>query len=126
MKELQRQFIIDTLLPYKEDRSLCAYDRETGSCRYLTTDGRKCALGQHFIEGNHQNHEGNAESIFYYYEPDKILNEEAKNIGFSIEIWGEIQNYHDELSCNKYLEANRSLKALESMLDIELKELYLN
>lgn len=56
---MTREFILNTLLPYKEDPSTCAYDKETKKCYYLTEDGKELVNGDDFwlvdnYAGNYQ------------------------------------------------------------------------
>lgn len=39
---MTKEFILNTLLPYKEDPTTCATN-EKGGYEYLTKDGKKCA-----------------------------------------------------------------------------------
>jgi len=92
----KRQFILDTLLPYKENPETCAANN--GTCYYLMVDGRKCAVGKHMIEGEHQQFKGDVDSLHYQFGLDKVLTDEAKQIGLKVIEWMYIQLYHDTLS----------------------------
>jgi len=95
---MTREFILNTLLPYKEDPSTCAFDKETEKCYYLTKDGRKCAVGKHMIEGEHQS---SADSIVYLTEQkslDKYLTQEAIEQNIPLVVWETMQDYHDKVA----------------------------
>lgn len=94
----KKKFILDTLLPYKNDPSTCGY--ENNSCKYLTSDGKKCAVGQHMVEGEHQLCYGGIFTLNQMYGLANILTEKANAIGLSVEEWMAIQNYHDGIATN--------------------------
>lgn len=128
MKKDLKQFVLDTLLPYKEDPSTCGVQKNgegANICCYLTDDGKKCALGKHLKEGRWQEARWDAEHLFEQYDPKDILTDEALSYDIPIEAWTEIQNYHDSLSMLYYSLANNSLYEIESVLEIELPELLL-
>jgi len=118
-----RQFILDTLLPYKEDRSTCAIDKETKFCMYLTDDGRKCAVGKHMKEGSWQQYTGDAITLLNKFTACEILKEEAFNMDISDEGWKLIQLYHDNLSLNRVAQTNKYVRALEGYFETDLEEL---
>tara|TARA_R110000796_G_scaffold207342_1_gene323647 strand:+ start:457 stop:822 length:366 start_codon:yes stop_codon:yes gene_type:complete len=118
----QEQFIIDTLLPYKEDPETRAVN-ENEYCMYLTDDNRKCAVGQHLKKGEWQRFIGDVSMVDEEYDIFEILTDEAKEQNLSVEDWGNIQNYHDNF--NVKVAANKSLKILEKKLNINLGVLYL-
>tara|TARA_R110000782_G_scaffold233623_1_gene319732 strand:- start:46 stop:411 length:366 start_codon:yes stop_codon:yes gene_type:complete len=118
----QEQFIIDTLLPYKENPKTRAVS-EHEYCMYLTDDNRKCAVGQHLIEGEWQYFIGAVSMVDTEYNISDILTDEAKEQNLSVEDWGNIQIYHDDFDTR--VSANKSLKLLEQKLNINLGVLYL-
>lgn len=62
---MTRDFIINSLLPYKDDPSKCGLDgtRMLYPCMYLTHEGKKCAVGQYLKPGEWQQFAGPADSI---------------------------------------------------------------
>ena len=94
---MEKKFILDTLLPYKQDPTTCAKNGK-GGCSYLTIDGRKCAVGKHLVDGEHQNSGLYAERLFTFYNPDDILTEEAKQQQIPIDVWEKMQSYHDYIA----------------------------
>ena len=118
----QKQFILDTLLPYKEDPATCAIG--DGECLYLTKDGRKCAVGKHMKKGKWQTKFSSVEDIEYEFGLDKVLKKSALKQEFTIEQWNLMQQYHDNvaLSRRKVL-INDKVKKLEESLNIDLTEL---
>lgn len=119
----QQQFIIDTLLPYKQDPTTRALDSR-GLCVYLDNQGNKCALGKHLKQGEWQYDEGDVTYLNDEYNLNSILTDEAKEQNLSIKDWANIQVYHDTMVDNKN-ESNAALKRLEEDLNIDLKVLYL-
>tara|TARA_B110000211_G_C13612600_1_gene349615 strand:+ start:174 stop:545 length:372 start_codon:yes stop_codon:yes gene_type:complete len=118
----QKQFILDTLLPYKEDPETCAIVGV--QCEYLTKDGRKCAVGKHMKKGRWQTQITDIIGINKHFDLDKVLKKSALKQGFTIEQWLLIQRYHDK--CASYsdkLVMNFIVKRLEESLDIDLTEL---
>ena len=96
---MEKKFILDTLLPYKQDPTTCAKNGK-GGCEYLTKDGRKCAVGKHLIDGEHQMSSLYVSSLFSRYNPDDILTEEAKQQQIPINVWAKMQSYHDGIAKN--------------------------
>ena len=117
----QKQFILDTLLPYKQDPTTCAID---GACKYLTEDGRKCAVGKHMKKGKWQTKVMDVDSIDRKFGLDKVLKKSALKQGFTIEQWGLIQGYHDKCASYSHIEVmNFRVEKLEESLNITLTEL---
>ena len=117
----QKQFILDTLLPYKQDPKTCAMD---GVCKYLTEDGRKCAVGKHMKKGKWQTKVMGIIGIDNIYSLDKVLKKSALRQEFTIEQWQLIQRYHDK--CASYSDKglmNFIVEKLEEALNITLIEL---
>jgi hypothetical protein len=69
-----------------------------GEMRYLTNDGKKCAVGKHMKEGTWQFFGGDVTGLFNLYKPEQVLTEEALEQNLSLEVWQIMQNYHDDLS----------------------------
>lgn len=72
---MTREFILDTLLPYKLNPELRAY--ESPNCVYLARDGRKCAIGKHMKVGEWQKFDmGGVQDLFEVYSEEEIMSEE--------------------------------------------------
>lgn len=120
---MTKEFILNTLLPYKEDPSTCAINEE-GACLYLTDDGKKCAVGKHLIDGEHQKYKAGVYSLFRVFDEDKILTEEAKQQHLPIKVWYIMQRYHDAIVSEvPQFEINEIIKALEKETKFEFPEL---
>ena len=118
----QKQFILETLLPYKEDPTTCAIDG--GKCEYLTEDGRKCAVGKHMKKGTWQTVFMDVSNINDEFGIDKVLKKSALKQGFTIEQWGHIQRYHDKCADHSHIEVmNFRVDKLEESLNMDLTEL---
>ena len=116
----KRQFIMDTLLPYKEDPSKCAI--VGGKCKYLTEDGKKCAIGKHMKEGVWQYY---TTPIFSFVDKlEDILTEEALAQNISLLEWVFIQKYHDFMTSNPIENMNKIVSILEDKTDLKFPELY--
>ena len=123
-KEQQRQFILNTLIGYKEDITTCGYDLENENCLYLTKEGNKCAVGKHLKDGEWQKSSVDAGGLFSKYYKEDILTEEAFNIGLSNSTWEKIQNYHDAIATTSSKESiNLNLGYLEKQTDLLFPEL---
>lgn len=132
-KMKQRQFILDTLLPYKTDPTKCAWNETFRTCEYMSSDGRRCGIGQHLVDGKHLRFVGGIDSLNEVYGLDNILTKEARNQNFSIEVWRKIQLYHDTIifinlpswksDITREDEINTIVKDLEELVEIELPEL---
>tara|TARA_R110000851_G_scaffold107744_1_gene228227 strand:+ start:4307 stop:4705 length:399 start_codon:yes stop_codon:yes gene_type:complete len=129
----QKQFILDTLLPYKEDPTTCGY--EVSSCLYLTGDGKKCAVGKHLITGEWQNHTGDYNGLIDTYNAEDIFTQEALDQKLPSRVWRAMQFYHDNLALGQnrtkeHIVAsdsfNRHITEIENALKIELTELRFN
>ncbi len=114
MKEL----ILSILLPYKEDPSKVAI--ENNQCCYLTSDGRKCAVGQMMKPGDWQHRKGGVDSILNYWQKEDVLKPEYQHL--DLRTLGLMQQYHDCLAIRQYGIKNVVLM-LEEHLGIELPEL---
>lgn len=119
---MTREFILNTLLSYKEDPNTCAI--HNGNCKYLDDKGRKCALGKHLIEGIHQIFDGGVYDLNEKYGLNNILTEEATLQNIPIVVWAEIQGYHDYLASANIEGCNRTVKSLEDKTDFKFPELY--
>ena len=123
----KREFVLDTLLPYKEDLSTRAFDG--GSCLYLTADGNKCAVGKHMVEGPWQKKITSIKGLVEHYTFEQMLTPEAFAMGFNLNTWAAIQRYHDNLFNNlnsiQIFELNLVVIGIEDELGIKLPELIL-
>lgn len=123
---MTKEFILNTLLPYKEDPTTCATN-EKGGCEYLTKDGRKCAVGKHLVDGEHQKSGLYASLLFYCYNPDDILTEEAKEQQIPIGVWSIMQSYHDGIAENRgRTNMNEIVEILQKLTGFEFPELMFN
>ena len=120
-KEVQKQFILDTLLPYLEDPDTCGFTTDTG-CVYLTKCGKMCAVGQHMEQGEWQtSDEGFRGLIQEWGSGEEFFTEEALSMEFSDDVWSRMQDIHDAIASG--MEYDFFVKGLERELDIELNEL---
>lgn len=124
-KEETKQFILKTLLPYKEDANNCAYME--GRCKYLTEDGKKCAIGQHMKEGEWQDFEGDVRNLLIEYNRSHIFTEEFLSHDLDLELMVNMQQYHDyttDKPAKKHID--NVVKMIELKLGIDLDELKWN
>lgn len=122
--EIRRQFILDTLLPYKQDRSTCAYDGVY--CFYHTDDGRNCAVGKHLVNPEYYGHvTGDVYDLVRGKDIEKLFTNEAYNImGEELEKWAAIQLYHDGLAAElSALTMNSRVDDLECVTGLSFPEL---
>ena len=120
--EKTRQFILDTLLPYKVNPELCAM--QDNLCLYLTTDGRKCAVGKHMKKGEWQQFHGGFENLISSYPKEIFLTKKALSHNLTNEIWCTIQDYHDNLADFKYVYGVGELERLTQLKFPELRKDY--
>jgi hypothetical protein len=116
----KRQFILDTLLPYKQDRNLCGYEGE--DCMYLTLDGRMCAVGKHMREGEWQYSSDTIKHLVNTYTMSTILTENAVQVGLTLDEWELLQNYHDNLARGHGV--HWAVSNLEKVTNLKFPELY--
>lgn len=121
----KKQFILDTLLPYKENPKLCGYDNKDSRCMYLMEDGRKCAVGKHMKEGEWQREKVSYNILVQRYEPTKFFTDEALAQNLSDDEWQYIQHYHDEVAAGYFTLANNVLDHLEQSTGQTFPELRL-
>ena len=126
-KEEIQQFIIDTLLPYKEDKSNCGID-DGGTCLYLTEDGKMCAVGKHLKPNEDaQDFDGDVFDLDAKYNLSEILTDEANEYGFTMIVWKKMQIYHDNIATGRSTsKVNEPLEELEEKLNIDLSILKLD
>lgn len=126
-KRKQRNFILKTLLVYIQDPKLIAFDGTY--CKYLTKDGRKCAVGQHLKKGEWQKCSGTAGDIDDAWGLENVLKAKAKSMNIPTYVWEHIQDYHDNLSEANFKgkqSVNEIVPKIEEDLGIKLPELYVN
>lgn len=121
---MTREFILNTLIGYKEDPSTCAGDK--GNCLYLTKDGRKCAVGKHMREGPWQKVTFGIADIFEDYDSKEFLTKEAYDQNISIILWEVMQSYHDSIFRNDLDGANYYVIRLEHITTFKFPELKFN
>jgi hypothetical protein len=125
----KKQFILDTLLPYKENPKSCAIGDD--GCMYLMEDGRKCAVGKHMLKGEWQSSMGNVECVFRNFGEKKVLKKYAIMQKLTNKQWCSMQAYHDmlarhiDLNYQQVIVINSHVRILERSLGIELDELYI-
>ena len=119
----QREFILQTLLPYKEDPTKCGYDRYNDICKYITKEGNKCAVGKHMKAGEWQNNNKAIDILLKDFTLKEILTNEAFEQKFCIATWVNIQSYHDAVAREEIDKANLNIDSLEKLLNINLNEL---
>lgn len=117
-----RNFILKTLLPYKEDRNNCGWNG-TG-CEYLTREGKKCAVGVWMKKGEWQNSSTYVGRLFDKFKENEILLKPARDMGFSYKEWSLLQVYHDNIALGKDVDTlNGNVSDLENAFGITLEEL---
>jgi len=127
----KREFVLNTLLPYKEDPETCSTGTkmidglEVDICLYLAKNGNKCAVGKHMVEGPWQSNGGGIRALIEDYTFEQMLTPEAFAMGFNTKTWAAIQTYHDKLSIHskKPQCMNLHVRRLEKELDVQLPEL---
>lgn len=118
-----KEFILDTLLPYKEDNTKCAF--EDDNCLYLTKDGKKCAIGKWMKDGIWQYELGtNISTLLKKFTIEEMMVDEFVQQNLSIELMTEMQLYHDYLS-EPVLKsgANDAVSNMEKIIGEDLSEL---
>ncbi len=123
---MTKEFILNTLVPYKQDKTLCA--NVDNACYYLTDDNRKCAVGKHLIDGEHQTLMGDVYALNDKYGLNNILTIEAKEQEIPIDVWKQIQLYHDSIfnDMSKYYNLNKIegvITSLEELTGFRFDEL---
>jgi len=119
MKKTKRQFILDTLLPFKEDTSTCGFENK--SCVYLTNDGNKCAVGKHMKEGKWQHCQIGFTELLKGYKKEDVLTDEALEQNLTTKEWSYIQGYHDSIALNH--RENSYINLLELRTGLKFPEL---
>jgi hypothetical protein len=95
--EEQRQFILDTLLPYKTGKQpFCRVEEKGGTdCRYRL-NGNTCAFGKHMDMRRYKpDMEGGSASIVLDTHGVRILKKRARDIALTPYLWDAIQRVHD-------------------------------
>lgn len=124
---MRKEFILNTLIKYKEDRSKCASLGKV-SCVYLhLKTGNKCAVGEHLIDGEHQHFNGSVDRLFDKYGFG-ILTQEAQEQQIPVNVWMEMQRYHDSIAYygSKSKELPHIVETLEFKTGFKFPELLFN
>lgn len=124
---MRKEFILNTLIKYKEDRSKCASNGVV-NCVYLHPEtGNKCAVGEHLIDGEHQQFAGSVDRLFEKYGCG-ILTQEAQEQQIPVNVWMEMQQYHDSIAYYgpKSKELPHIVERLELKTGFEFPELLFN
>lgn len=128
---MTKQFILDTLLPYKEDKTLLSISLIGNGCSYLSHIGNKCAIGKHMKEGPWQQYSDWVGTLFQEYSEEKIMSQDWLEQQIPTEVAQNIQQYHDALALpiphNIYNAntVNHIVSHLERLTKFELSELYI-
>ena len=104
MQKTKKEIILETAAFYGEDPSRRAVVNQDGraKCRYLTEDGRKCAVGRCLIEGGKMLSVGivgaiSAElvdmAVSEIYNLEDVLMPEYR--GHDTDFWVRLQEFHD-------------------------------
>lgn len=93
---MTKKFILDTLLPYKENPETCG-DNGKG-CVYLTEDNKTCAIGKHMKPGDWQNYSNNVSALFKKYKQKDIMSEEWCKQRIPYKVAEYMQLYHDNIA----------------------------
>lgn len=117
-----KAFLLKTLLPYRKDHKNCAVANK--SCKYITRDGKKCAVGVWMKKGDWQHEQKIVGELFNKYDPKDILLKPARDMDFSVNQWGYIQEYHDTIGFGHTTgQVNSVVDDLEVSFGIKLPEL---
>lgn len=116
-----REFILGTLLPYKLDKSICAV--EFNDCRYLTSDGRKCAVGKWLKKGEWQDSTESVGWLIAWYGERKIFKRKALNMNIDRMGWLLLQKYHDAVAASKTDMLKKYVEMIEEHFKVSLPEL---
>ena len=135
-----KKFVLDTLLPYKNDPSTCGYDEGTKNCKYQAANGNMCAFGKHMTSAALTKYQDSGEAASTIIESDgyDILTSQARSMNFTELQWDVIQNYHDRIADSQSVMlskdrihngaihgANRAVKGIEQEFDIDFPQLRL-
>ena len=95
---MTKEFILKTLLPYKENPELCGF--EDDNCKYLTNDNKTCAIGQYMLTGPWQHEVSTASTLFDKYKIQNItiMTEEWLEQNIPYDVANEMQQYHDSIA----------------------------
>jgi len=98
---MTKEFLLKTLLPYKNNRELCGYNGL--NCLYLTDDKKKCAIGQYMKEGHWQHTQVGVSALFEKYTEKEIMSDEWVNQNIPLEVAVAMQGYHDSIAQNNII-----------------------
>lgn len=90
----KKEIIMDTYNFYKDNLDKFAINNYSGDCRYLTEDGKKCAVGRYMTEGKHQKEEGDFHMLSCIYSEKEFFIPKVRGHGQSF--WQSLQEQlHD-------------------------------
>jgi hypothetical protein len=121
---MTREFILDTLLPYKQNPQLCGYDDDTECCSYLTSKGTRCVVGKYMKEGPWQKQNRSIDSLLRSFNLEEIFTDEALAQNIPIDIWQLMQEYHDNIAMNSRINSiNCKVEYLEDKTGFDFSPL---
>lgn len=116
---MTKNFIIETLLPYKQNPEICGFNGK--NCVYLTEDKKTCAIGKHMKPGMWQNFDGGVSLLFKNHKQKNIMSEEWCKQRIPYKVSAYIQQYHDNIA--RGYSNNSTVKTLEEYTGFNLDEL---
>jgi hypothetical protein len=120
----KRQFILDALLPYKNNPGLCAIN-ESGACLYLADNGNKCAIGQFMLDKKHQKVCGSIQDVLETFNEEEIFSQEFLEQNLRICEMELMQKYHDFVALSYTIrQINNLVGGLEKTTNLSFPELY--
>lgn len=84
-------------MPYFKDQSICGWENDTATCEYLTSDGRKCAVGRWLKEPEKFRECDKGVRGLLMENTEDILKPEVQGV-LNQYSWVRIQGIHDEIA----------------------------
>jgi hypothetical protein len=123
---MTKQFILDTLLPYKNDQTLLSLSLSGTGCSYLNNEGKKCAIGKYMKEGPWQTFSGWAVELFRINDEKNIMSQEWLDQQIPIKVALNMQQYHDLIALNDSKKSiDNVISNLEQLTGFKFPELYI-
>jgi hypothetical protein len=96
----RKEFALSQIAPYLKDPSTCGFNKDNGTCEYLTKDNKMCVAGKNMIEPKFGMYKDIIDVLYENEEQQEgIFKPEVVGILTNQE-WKYLQSIHDNIAVN--------------------------